>query len=140
MSTSTSTTTRQSALHPTGEFAARPRLLIVEDDAALLVIWQIVFARRGWEVAVASTVAEGLASLDPPPDFLILDLLLPDQRGEVVLRRVREAGLKTRVAVTTASDDAGQLSTIGDLDPEALFLKPFSIADVWREGEAARAG
>ena len=140
MSTSTSTTSRQSALHTTGEFAVRPRLLIVEDDAALLVVWQIVFARRGWEVAVASTVAEGLAALDPVPDFLILDLLLPDQGGEVILRSLREAGLKTRVAVTTASDDAGQLSSIGDLDPEALFLKPFSIADVWREGEAARAG
>jgi DNA-binding response OmpR family regulator len=140
MSTSTSATSWQSVLRTTGESAVRPRLLIVEDDALLVVVWQTVFARRGWEVAVASTVAEGLASLDPPPDFLILDLMLPDQGGEVILRRVREAELKTRVAVTTASDDDRQLGIIEDLDPEALFLKPFNIADVWREAEAAKAG
>ena len=84
----------------------RPRLLIVEDDASLREVWEVIFGSRGWDVASASTVAEGLALLDPPPDYLILDLGLPDAGGEVILRRVRDAGFETRVAVTTGSDDA----------------------------------
>ena len=38
----------------------RPRLLIVEDDASLREVWEVVFGTRGWDVASASTVAEGL--------------------------------------------------------------------------------
>jgi two-component system alkaline phosphatase synthesis response regulator PhoP len=111
----------------------KPRLLIVEDDDVLREVWRVVFSNRGWEVVVATTVAEGLSLLDPPPDYLILDLLLPDQGGEVILRRVRDADLKTRVAVTTAADDPNYLSEIRALHPDALFEKPVNVADVWRE-------
>ena len=108
------------------------RLLIVEDDASLREVWEVVFSGRGWDVASASTAAEGLALLDPPPDYLILDLMLPDQGGEVILRTIRDAGLKTRVAVTTGTDDADQLREVKALKPEALFAKPVNVADVWR--------
>lgn len=111
----------------------RPRLLVIEDDDAMQTVWRVVFTNRGWDVDFAGTVAEGLALLDPPPDFLILDLALPDGGGEVILRRVRDASLKTRVAVTTASTDPVQLRLVEDLAPEAFFEKPFNVSDVWRE-------
>jgi len=111
----------------------RPRLLIVEDDTSMREVWEVVFGSRGWDVTSASTVAEALALLDPPPDYLILDLKLPDAGGEIILRRVRDAGLKTRVAVTTGTDDAEQLRGVKALKPEALFEKPINVADVWRE-------
>ena len=103
-------------------------------------VYSVLFANRGWEVTSASTVAEGLALLDPRLDFLLLDWALPDAGGGVILRRVRDAGLKTRVAVTTGTSDADQLREIGDLRPEALFVKPLHVADVWRELVATRAG
>jgi len=95
--------------------------LIVEDDPATQKIWQVIFSRRGWEVAVASTVSEGLALLDPPPDYLILDLKLPDGDGEAILRKVRDDKLKTRVAVTTGSVDPTKSGALESLEPEALF-------------------
>lgn len=110
-----------------------PKLLIVEDDESLREVWAIVFGRRGWAVASASTAAEGLALLDPPPDYLILDLMLPDEGGESILRRIRDTGLNTRVAVTTGTDDAERLRVVKSLHPEALFEKPINLADVWRE-------
>ena len=119
------------------ELTVRPKLLIVEDDAAMREVWEAVFGRRGWEVVTASSVAEGLTSLDPPPDLLILDLGLPDGGGETILRRVREAGLRTRVVVTTGTDDATVLSEVRSLRPEAMFAKPINVADVWREALAA---
>lgn len=125
--------------HDAKEFALRPKLLIVEDDAAMRTVWEVVFSQRGWDVILASTVAEGLAALDPPPDYLILDLRLPDGGGEVILRRVRDARLKTRVAVTTGSDDPAQLRLARSLAPEALFEKPINVADVWRESGPRQA-
>ena len=72
------------------------RVLIVEDDAMSLRAWETVFGRRGWEVQLAGSVAEAMEMLDPAPDYLILDLRLPDGSGKVILRRVRKDGLKTR--------------------------------------------
>ncbi len=49
-------------------------LLVVEDDESVRAVWDTLFSQRGWNVISVGTVAEGLASLDPPPDYLILDL------------------------------------------------------------------
>jgi ActR/RegA family two-component response regulator len=111
----------------------KKRLLVVEDDAMSRRAWQTIFGRRGWEVLAAGTVAEGLALLDPAPDYLILDLRLPDGGGEEVLRKVRDGGLKTRVAVTTGVNDPRQRGLVDGLCPEALFEKPVNVADLWRE-------
>ena len=110
----------------------RPRLLIVEDDPAMTEVWQVVFSQRGWDVTVAATVAAGLASLDPAPDYLILDLRLPDGDGEAILRQIRETGLRTRVAVTTAMEDAERLGAVRGLGPETLLSKPVDVAEVWQ--------
>ena len=116
----------------TGPEDSRVRsIVIVEDDAAMRSVWRVVFGSRGWEVAVAATAAEGLARLDPPPDYLILDPALPDRAGMVVLRQVRDARLKTRVAVTTAAEN---LAEVRALAPEAVFAKPVNVADVRRDG------
>src|SRR5690349_21000975 len=115
-------------------------MLVVEDDESARTVWKTVFSRRGWNVALAGTVAEGLAKLDPAPDFLILDLSLPDGNGTAILRKVREANLKTRVAVTTGVSDSAHIGAVGRLQPEAIFQKPIDIAGVWREGELAKAG
>src|SRR5690606_29549215 len=107
-------------------------LLIVEDDPALREVWQVLFTHRGWEVVAVGTLAEGLAALDTPPDYLILDLMLPDGSGEAILQRIRDTGLSTRVAVTTGSDENEQLDAAGELGPAALLRKPVNVADVWR--------
>ncbi len=67
----------------------KPRLLVVEDDPMSQRAWNAIFTRRGWDVAVAGSVAEALDALATAPDYLILDLLLPDGDGEVILRKGR---------------------------------------------------
>jgi CheY-like chemotaxis protein len=115
------------------------RILIVEDDELSQKAWQTIFATRGWDVTFATTVADGLALLDPAPDFLILDLSLPDGDGETILRKIRDENLKTRVTVTTGDSDTARLRAVRKLNPEALFTKPIDVVDVWRQGELARA-
>src|SRR4051794_30999055 len=78
------------------------RILIVEDDLAILYALQTLFGRHGWTVAISRTIAGAFERLDPAPDWIILDLGLADGDGEVVLRRVREEPIATRVAVVSA--------------------------------------
>src|SRR5215207_4864355 len=80
----------------------RPTLLIVEDDGLTRYALARILGQHGWKVEAVSTVAEGLGRLDAAPACIVVDLMLPDGSGEDVLRRVREAGLGSRVVVVTA--------------------------------------
>jgi two-component system KDP operon response regulator KdpE len=100
--------------------------LIVEDDAATRRGLGVLFARRGWDVRSTSTVAGALALLGhaPPPDFLLLDLGLPDGAGEAVLEVVKGAGLGTRVVVCTGTADPLRLIRLRALGPDLTLFKP----------------
>src|SRR4051812_4807961 len=102
----------------------RPRLLLVEDDGMACSLMQNILADQDLAVMTARTVAEGLALLESRPDFLILDLSLPDGDGRDVLERLRRAGLPTRVVVTSGCYEPQGLD---ELRPDAVLVKPFSI-------------
>ena len=104
------------------------RLLLVEDHTETRHILRRILALCGWEVLEAPTVAEGLAQLDPPPDCLVLDLELPDGSGEVLLQKVREDRLPTRVVINTGMNDPAWLDAVSALNPDAVLLKPI---DSW---------
>ncbi len=106
------------------------RMLVVDDDLISCRALQGIFRRKGWQVAVAATVNEALDLLDPPPDCVVLDLMLPDGDGETVLRRVREENLPSRVIVTTGCEDSRRLCALASLQPEALLRKPIDLTDV----------
>ena len=90
---------------------------------------------------MAATVAEGLDLLDPPPDCLVLDLMLPDGGGEAILRKVREDDLPTRVvAVTTGSNDPARLAVVKELNPDVLLSKPIDPSVLLRVCEAEMEG
>ena len=58
------------------------RVLVVDDDPALLRALRIGLDARGFEVIVAHTGAEGLSrAAQPTPDVIVLDLGLPDLDG-----------------------------------------------------------
>src|SRR3954453_8261746 len=106
------------------------RVVGIEDDWTTRKSMRSLFLQLGYAVETAGTVAEGLDLLDPPPDFLILDLMLPDGDGADLLRRVRSARLPTRVAGTTGMTDPEQLEAVSELGPEGLLTKPVSVYDL----------
>jgi DNA-binding response OmpR family regulator len=109
------------------------RLLIVEDDGSTRRALRSVFGRMGWDVIGAATVVDGLARLEegPPPDAMIVDLMLPDGRGEDLLQRVRELGLATRLVVLSGVISTTRIEGLADLRPDAVLPKTMSIGEVW---------
>jgi DNA-binding NarL/FixJ family response regulator len=102
------------------------RMLLVEDHAGTRTLLRRMLALclPGWEIDEAATLAEGLARLDPPPECLVLDLGLPDGGVEMILRKVRDERLPTRVVVHTGMEDPSRLGAVAGLGPNALFKKP----------------
>src|SRR3954454_4611615 len=101
----------------------RPRMLIIEDHQETRTFLRRILALTltGWDVVEATTVEEGLAQLDPPPDCVLLDLELPDGTGEDILRKVRQDHLQTRVVVNAGMNDAARLTAVSDLGPDAVL-------------------
>ena len=116
------------------------RILIIDRDAPARERLGRQFSRRGWSVALAATVAEARARLDPPPLCILLELALGDGPGETVLRQVVEDNLPTRVILCTGASDPVRLARAARLGPEAIFGKPIDVEEVVRACEPAEAG
>jgi DNA-binding response OmpR family regulator len=113
-----------------------PLILLVEDEPGALRAMTVIFRHRGWAVAQAATLSEAVAQLDREPDFVVLDLMLPDGSGEDLLERVRERGHRCRVVVATACDDQRRLKALHGLGATAVLCKPLDIDEVCRYCEA----
>ena len=115
---------------PARHDAAAARVLIIEDEPALLRALRINLRARGYEVATASAGREALAEAKRrPPDLVLLDLGLPDTDGGEVIRELRGW---SRAPVIVLSGRAGSADKIGALDAGAddYVTKPFSMAEL----------
>jgi CheY-like chemotaxis protein len=112
----------------------RARVLIIDDDRTHASAIRSILTRKGCEVCATGTVADGVAMLASRPDYIVLDLMLPDGDGADVLRRVREldraAGAPPRVIVTTAVNDEARLREVLALQPHRLLKKPIDLVDL----------
>ena len=67
----------------------RKHILIVEDDRALASMYRTALTFEGFDVAVASDGMAALRKIDEHrPDLVVLDLNMPQVRGEEVLPEV----------------------------------------------------
>ena len=117
----------------------RHALVLVEDHDSTRRVLARLLGLKGWQVRTAATVAEGLKLLDSRPDCVIVDLNLPDGDGEMVLRRVRDDGMRTRVVITTATGDEALLERVRRLEPVAILRKPIDVDEVCRLCESPAA-
>lgn len=67
-----------------------PRILIVDDDAQMLELMEQLLEREGYKVLLAASSAEALTLIEREvPDLFIIDLVLPDEDGLALCRRLR---------------------------------------------------
>lgn len=68
----------------------RDKILLVEDDADIREVIDILMKREGYQVLEAATGAEALLKMGGNPNLVILDVMLPDISGMEVCRAIRE--------------------------------------------------
>lgn len=70
--------------------SSKKTVLIIEDDALLLKFYERAFNVHGLEVILAENGEKGLKAIyDRKPDFVILDILMPNIDGIEVLKKIR---------------------------------------------------
>jgi two-component system KDP operon response regulator KdpE len=106
------------------------RVLIVEDEPALLRALQISLRARGYEVTTSTAGQDALVeAARRPPDAVLLDLGLPDLDGTEVIRELRSW---SAVPVIVLSGRVGSGDKISALDAGAddYVTKPFSMEEL----------
>ncbi len=74
----------------------RPRVLLIEDDMAIALMYRLQLTGDGYDVELATDGVTGLQQVQGmPPDLVLLDLRLPRLAGLDVLRAI---GLDPRLA------------------------------------------
>ncbi|MEJ2184990.1 MAG: sigma-54 dependent transcriptional regulator [Gemmatimonadota bacterium] len=82
------------------------RILIVDDDRAVLDVLARRFDKSGWDVLSAPDGASAVAAVQAEtPDVVLLDLQLPDASGLAVLERVKALDADVGVVILTGHGD-----------------------------------
>lgn len=106
------------------------RVLVVDDDRALLRALRMGLSSKGHAVMVAGTGEEGLSKIAvDSPELVVLDLGLPDLDGLEVCRRVRQW---SDVAIIVLSAIGLEDKKVAALDSGAddYVTKPFGMAEL----------
>src|SRR5689334_6074428 len=113
---------------------AKCRVLIVEDDQDSCEVLARMLRRKGHEIECAKSVGEALVKLEEwSPECVLLDLMLPDASGALVLRKIRAERLPIKVAVITAAGkNSPTLKVALSYDPDIVFEKPLNHLDLLR--------
>lgn len=118
--------------------AHRGRILVVEDDRALLEAYTDVLLAAGFDVVAASDGAGALHALDTDPfDVVLTDLVLPGVTGVEILRAVRERDLDVPVVLITGNPSVETAVQAIELGALRYLVKPASAEELIRATEHA---
>jgi two-component system KDP operon response regulator KdpE len=109
----------------------KPKILIIDDELQIRRFLRISLESQGYQVEEASTGEAGMVAVaERRPDLIILDMVLPDDYGLDVLRRIREW---SRTPVIILSVQSGEEDKIACLDAGAddYLTKPFGAGELY---------
>jgi DNA-binding response OmpR family regulator len=105
-------------------------ILLVEDERKLRDLVRSYLERAGFAVLSTGSGAEALTLAESAsPDLLILDLGLPDIRGETVAREIRAAGPMPILMLTAKSGEEDRVKGL-EAGADDYVTKPFSPREV----------
>jgi len=113
------------------------KVLIVEDDPALLRGLKDNFQAEGYQVRTATDGQRGLAAmLQDPPDVLLLDLMLPKVNGYEICRTARSRHLHTPIIMLTARTQEQDIFRGLEIGADDYITKPFDVRDLLERARA----
>ena len=107
------------------------RILVIEDDVAILRGLRDNLVRESWEVLTAEDGEEGYRlARERNPDLIILDLMLPTLSGYEICRKLRDEGDSVLILMLTARGEEADRVLGLDLGADDYVTKPFSIREL----------
>jgi DNA-binding response OmpR family regulator len=107
------------------------RVLIVEDDPAIVRFLERGLAAHGYQAVTADNGHDGVVlAADESVDFVLLDIMLPGMDGQEVLRRIRARRPGLPVLMLTARDEVRDKISAFDGGADDYMTKPFDLDEL----------
>jgi two-component system phosphate regulon response regulator PhoB len=116
-----------------GGTGVKPRILIVEDESALVEILRYNLEKEGFDVAAATDGEEAITAIEEQrPDLVILDWMLPLVSGLEICRQLRRKG-ETRdlpiIMLTARGEETDRVRGL-EVGADDYVAKPFSPSEL----------
>ncbi len=115
---------------------------MIEDNHAILDVITLILQSEAYKVNALSRSANYMEHIDLlKPDLLILDIMLPDADGRVLLQEIRENESTKHIPVLMISARYTEENVQhGAFKPNGFLAKPFDIDDLLDRIEGILAG
>lgn len=112
------------------EFTAKgANILVVDDDDDIREIVHILLAREGFTVREAANAEQALRRLDPLPDLVILDVMMPGLSGIELCREIRTKAMMPILFLSAKTRDVDKAEGLANGGDDYL-IKPFSALEL----------
>lgn len=106
------------------------RVLLVDDEAAIVRFLRPALEANDFEIVSAGTVAEAIKRVAADsPDIVLLDLGLPDGDGKDVIRRTREWSDVPIIVLSARERETEKIESL-DLGADDYVNKPFNVGEL----------
>ena len=109
----------------------KKKILIVEDERAIVEILKFNLAREGYETLEALDGEAGLQlGLTGDPDLILLDVMLPKMNGFDICAKLRDAGSTVPIFMLTAREEETDKVFGLEAGADDYMTKPFSMREL----------
>ena len=108
-------------------------IYIVEDDENIREIEEFALRNAGFEIQSFPNATDFFASLEKKiPDLFLLDIMLPDESGNEIVRTLRNSELTRTLPVIMVTAKTAEMDLVKGLDNGAddYIKKPFSVMEL----------
>ena len=107
------------------------RLLIIEDDPAILQALEASFEEEHYKIITATDGIDGYEkALQPDIDLIILDLMLPGKNGKDICNDLRKNEISTPILILTSKQDEIDKVLLLELGADDYVTKPPGIREL----------
>lgn len=116
------------------------RVLIIDDDAALLRLMSMAFEAAGYQTAAADNGRCGLRMAGAyKPDLVVTDIVMPDIEGIGCIRAIKQGARPPKVIAISGAGrarGADYLSWARHLGADQVLAKPFRMSELMKMSQA----
>lgn len=107
------------------------KILLVDDDEAILEALQLAAQLEGYQVITLSTAEEVIPTVKTQsPDLIVLDVLLNGYDGRIICQKLKMNGFAKDIPVILVSAHLPAAKSFTEYGANDFVAKPFDIDDL----------
>lgn len=106
------------------------RIMVVDDEQAIVDILKFNLVREGFEVITAGDGEQALALFqEQEPDLMLLDIMMPKMDGLSLCKKVRETSMVPIIMLTARAEEVDKVLGL-EFGADDYITKPFGVREL----------